>query len=85
MAKSAVFGVMHVGIAFSVTYALTGSALVASAVTLIEPAINTVAHYFFDKWWGDPVVVARLQGWARRIGWRQGQGTSDAPGEGVVA
>ncbi|MDK3023016.1 DUF2061 domain-containing protein [Cupriavidus taiwanensis] len=51
MAKTLTFGIMHLGIAFSVTYALTGSLAVSGAVTFIEPAINTVAHYFFDRYW----------------------------------
>ena len=51
MAKSAAFGVMHVGIAFGVGYALTGSLAIAGAMTLVEPVCNTVAHYFFDRWW----------------------------------
>lgn len=51
MAKSAVFGVMHVGIAFSVSLALTGSWSMAGAITIAEPVVNTVAHYFFDRWW----------------------------------
>lgn len=51
MAKSVVFGVMHVGIAFSVSLALTGSWSVAGAITIAEPVVNTVAHYFFDRWW----------------------------------
>jgi len=51
MAKSATFGVMHLGIAFGVGYALTGSVAIAGAITLIEPLVNTVAHYFFDRWW----------------------------------
>lgn len=51
MAKSAAFGVMHVGIAFSVGYALTGSLSVAGALTIVEPLCNTVAHFFFDRWW----------------------------------
>ena len=51
MAKSAAFGAMHVGIAFSVGYALTGSVTVAGAITVVEPICNTVAHYFFDRWW----------------------------------
>ncbi len=51
MAKSAVFGVMHLGIAFAVSYALTGSMAVAGAITLLEPLLNTVAHDFFDRWW----------------------------------
>jgi uncharacterized membrane protein len=51
MSKSAAFGVMHIGIAFSVSYALTGSVTVAGAITFVEPLVNTVAHYFFDKAW----------------------------------
>lgn len=51
MAKSASFGVMHLGIAFGVGYALTGSVAVAGALTVVEPLCNTVAHYFFDRWW----------------------------------
>ena len=62
MAKSAAFGVMHLGIAFAVSYALTGSVAIAGAITLIEPLVNTVAHYFFDRWWGHPRAVAALQG-----------------------
>ena len=51
MTKSAAFGVMHLGIAFGVSYALTGSVAIAGAITLVEPIVNTVAHYFFDRWW----------------------------------
>lgn len=51
MAKSATFGVMHLGIAFGVSRALTGSVAIAGAITVVEPMVNTVAHYFFDRWW----------------------------------
>lgn len=51
MAKSATFGVIHLGIAFGVGYLLTGSVAIAGAITLVEPIANTVAHYFFDRWW----------------------------------
>ena len=54
MAKTASFGVMHLGIAFSVSYALTGSVAIAGAITFVEPLVNTVAHYFFDKAWDSP-------------------------------
>jgi uncharacterized membrane protein len=61
VAKSAAFGVMHLAIAFGVGYALTGSVAIAGAITLVEPAVNTIAHYFFDKWWGHPKAVAALR------------------------
>ncbi|RDK09314.1 DUF2061 domain-containing protein [Cupriavidus lacunae] len=51
MAKTLTFGIMHLGIAFSVTYTLTGSLAISGAITFIEPAVNTVAHYFFDRYW----------------------------------
>jgi uncharacterized membrane protein len=51
MIKSLTFGVLHLGIAFTVSYALTGSVAIAGAITLVEPVVNTVAHYFFDRWW----------------------------------
>jgi uncharacterized membrane protein len=51
MIKSITFGVLHLGIAFTVSYALTGSVAIAGAITLVEPVVNTVAHYFFDRWW----------------------------------
>lgn len=58
MAKTATFGVLHVATSFSVTYALTGSITIAGVVTFVEPAVNTVMHYFFDKYWDHPRVVA---------------------------
>lgn len=58
MAKSAAFGVLHLGIAFGVSYALTSSIAIAGAITLVEPLVNTVAHYFFDRWWGETKAVA---------------------------
>lgn len=69
MAKSAAFGVLHVVIAFSVGYALTGNLAVAGAITLIEPLVNTVAHYFFDRWWGHPALMAAWTRWKGR--WAQ--------------
>lgn len=63
MAKTATFGVMHLGIAFAVGYALTGSVAVAGAITFVEPLVNMVAHYFFDKAWESP----RGQAWRTRL------------------
>ena len=50
MAKTATFGVMHLVTSFSVTYTLTGSVTIAGVVTFVEPLVNTVMHYFFDKY-----------------------------------
>ncbi|WP_127997322.1 DUF2061 domain-containing protein [Piscinibacter defluvii] len=51
MAKTATFGVRHLGTSFGVGYALTGSVTIAGAITFVEPAVNTVLHYFFDRAW----------------------------------
>lgn len=65
MAKTATFGVMHLGIAFGVSYALTGNLAIAGAITFVEPLVNTVAHYFFEKGWSS----ARFTAW--RASWRE--------------
>lgn len=51
MLKTLTFAILHFSVAFSVTYALTGSFGISSAVALIEPLINTVAFYFHEKVW----------------------------------
>jgi uncharacterized membrane protein len=65
MTKSAAFGVMHLGIAFGVSYALTGSVSIAGAITVVEPLANTVAHYFFDRWWENRRAPSRR--WVGRL------------------
>lgn len=62
MTKSLAFGAVHVTVAFAIGYALTGDVAIAGAITLIEPAVNTVVHYLFDRWWGHPRIKAA---WAR--------------------
>jgi len=51
MAKTASFAVLHFSVAFSVGYALTGSALIGGTIALVEPAINTVVFFFHEKAW----------------------------------
>ena len=80
MVKSASFGVVHLGVAFGISYALTGDVAIAGAITLIEPAVNTVVHYLFDRYWGHPLWQ---RGWQR---WRQqGLRGGDAAPRGVAA
>jgi uncharacterized membrane protein len=75
MAKSAAFGVVHMPIAFGVSYALSGSFVVAGAIMLVEPLVNTVAHYLFDRWWGHPRLAAAWERWRRRLPARIGHAT----------
>ena len=49
--KTASFAALHFGVAFTVTYALTGSVAVATSVGLIEPVANTIAFYFHERAW----------------------------------
>lgn len=51
MLKTMTFAMLHFGVAFSITYLLTGSVVVGGAVALIEPTINTVVFYFHEKIW----------------------------------
>ncbi len=62
MAKSLAFGALHLVIAFSVGYAFTGSLAIAGAMTLVEPLVNVVAHYFFDRWWDARAARRASQG-----------------------
>jgi len=51
MAKTVSFAILHFGVAFTVGYLLTGSALVGGLLAVIEPACNTVIFYFHEKAW----------------------------------
>ncbi|MBR9728932.1 DUF2061 domain-containing protein [Shewanella intestini] len=51
MKKTLTFALLHFGVAFTVTYLLTGSVVLGGAVALIEPAVNTVVFYFHEKVW----------------------------------
>jgi uncharacterized membrane protein len=51
MAKTLTFGAVHMGVAFGVGYAMTGSASVGGALALVEPLVNTVAYFFHEKVW----------------------------------
>lgn len=81
MAKTATFGLMHVATSFTVTYALTGNMAVAGVVTFVEPFVNTVMHYFFDKYWDHPRAESARRAMAR-IGQRTHQtaGHEKSPG-----
>ena len=51
MKKTLSFAVLHFTVAFSVTWALTGSLLIGGLVALVEPAINTVAYHLHERAW----------------------------------
>ncbi len=51
MTKTISFGIMHITVAFTVVYIMTGSFALGGAVALIEPLCNTVAYFFHEKFW----------------------------------
>jgi uncharacterized membrane protein len=51
MKKTITFACLHFTVAFTVTYLLTGSAVIGGAVALVEPAVNTVVFYFHERVW----------------------------------
>lgn len=66
--KIATYGTMHLGVAFGVAYALTGSLRVAGAIALVEPAVQTVAYALHERAWRDPARVrAALRRAADRV------------------
>lgn len=54
VAKTLSFALLHFAVAFSVTFALTGSVTIATGVGLIEPLANSVAFYFHERLWSLP-------------------------------
>ncbi|WP_210396733.1 DUF2061 domain-containing protein [Motiliproteus sediminis] len=51
MAKTISFALLHFTVAFTVGYLMTGSVLVGGTIALVEPAVNTLAYYFHERFW----------------------------------
>ena len=51
MLKTATVTVMHISIAFTIVYALTGEVLVGGAVAIVEPLINSIGYFFHERLW----------------------------------
>jgi uncharacterized membrane protein len=51
MLKTATFAVMHISIAFTIVYLMTGDLMVGGAVALVEPLCNSVAYFFHERLW----------------------------------
>lgn len=59
MTKTLTFTLMHFCIAFSVTYALTGSLAVGGLVAVVEPLCNAVGFFFHERLWQYWAAMAR--------------------------
>lgn len=51
MLKTLTFAVLHMSVAFTVAYVMTGSIAVGGAIALVEPLCNTVAYFFHERFW----------------------------------
>lgn len=51
MIKTISFAAIHMCVAFTVGYVMTGDIAVGGALALVEPMCNTVAYYFHEKVW----------------------------------
>ena len=49
--KTFTYLAVHLTVAFTVGYLLTGSVEIAGLITLIEPCANAVAFFFHEKIW----------------------------------
>ncbi len=65
--KTLTYLTVHLTVAFSVAYLLTGSVEIAGAITLLEPCINAVAFFFHEKAW----KRGRFDWLAQAVGKRQ--------------
>jgi uncharacterized membrane protein len=66
LAKTATFAAVHFTVAFTVAYALTGSAPVAGAIALLEPLANTVAYFLHERAWAGVSVPPAARASAAR-------------------
>jgi uncharacterized membrane protein len=50
--KTMTYSVMHLVVAFLVAWAVSGNLAVATAISLIEPMVQTVFYTLHEKLWG---------------------------------
>ena len=60
--KTLTYLALHLTVAFSIGYLLTGSVAIAGGFALIEPLCNAVAFFFHEKAWN-----GSLRPFGRRI------------------
>jgi uncharacterized membrane protein len=51
MIKTVTFTAMHITIAFTIVYLMTGSVMVGGAVALVEPLCNSVGYFLHERLW----------------------------------
>ena len=51
MIKTFSFALVHIAVAFTVVYLMTGNVLAGGLVALVEPLCNTLAYHVHEKVW----------------------------------
>ncbi len=51
LVKTFTYLAVHLSVAFTIGYLITGSLEIAGLITLIEPCANAVAFFFHEKLW----------------------------------
>ena len=51
MVKTVTFTALHITIAFTIVYLMTGDFMVGGAVALIEPLCNSVGYFVHERIW----------------------------------
>ncbi len=49
--KTISYGIVHIIVAVSVAFALTGDIMISLGIGLIEPLVQTVVFFFHDLFW----------------------------------
>ena len=49
--KTITFALLHFAVGFGVSYAFTGSIMIASGIALVEPLANTLVFHFHERVW----------------------------------
>lgn len=49
--KTVTFAVLHFAVGFGVSYAFTGSVVIAGGIALVEPLANTLVYYGHERFW----------------------------------
>ena len=65
LVKTFTYLAVHLTVAFTIGYIITGSVEIAGLITLIEPCANAVAFFFHEKIWKR--VLARREAVSLRL------------------
>ena len=58
--KTGTYGIMHVTVATTLAYIITGNLTAALSIGLIEPCVQTFTYFFHERVWSKVPVKSRL-------------------------